>query len=61
MADLFTAGDDERRRKLIALGCYETGGKLAGRFLWRLPSGIVVDEEEAFTWLARKEEGIQDA
>lgn len=54
MADLFTSVDNEKRRKLIALGCHETGGKLAGRLLWRLPDGSVVDEEEAFVWLARK-------
>lgn len=44
--------DEQCRALLHSRGWCEVGGKLHGRFLWRSPTGEMMEEEKAFERLA---------
>jgi len=53
--ELFDPLDEEKRRQLRARGWHEAGGRINGRWCWRMPDmgGAIVDELEAFKHLER--------
>jgi hypothetical protein len=56
VTDLFSPIDEDRRRRLRALGWHEAAGVFHGALMWRSPSGVVLTEEEAFRRLEREEQ-----